>query len=614
MLKHLTYTLVGAALLALGSCAADDPQPQTPDGSEATVRFTAEIPAEFQTRAYSDGTQLRYVMCAAYIHNADGTTSLFGTPANYEVHEGLTATVDMRLLAGYTYDFVFFASAYDVLGTGSPYTFDAAAKTVNISYADVTNDSDQRDAFFANRLQVAVTRQGVNDAVTLTRPFAQLNFGTNDLSDSKLAPYVANLETMVTAPSCDRLNLATGDAYFSDPTAQKVTFALASLPDGETYPVTGGYEYIGMDYILPPGGASSTQIDAVFTAISGQTTINSFTLSQIPVTRNYRTNVYGSLLTSTSNWSTLVDMGYNPGDFHDIYTAAELSAALNAGGLYTLKADVDLSQVAQGSPTLDAGKTMVLNMDANLTQSSTFTTLTNNGTLKIIMGPGRYMEVDPNSITNAAGTTADGNIIASSGNLYIEGGTIRVKSGSTGTASNAIFSYSAGSMTIKNVTFECGNIMAVACDNQTNATNGTLFENVTIHTTAPDALSLFDTGAELTGCNIQNTVECQGGRVEFNDCIINGGTGYRAIRATNWNGFGNEIIINSGTYGGVSTTSPTNAVYAIGTGTTLRVNGGEFQGLPLATSSSNSGTATLVLPSGKSLTEIPTNPGWYHLQ
>lgn len=603
MLKHLTYISLLALLLTLGACASDEPTPAPNDADPGTVRYTATIPAPFATRAYDQGTDLQWVMCATYLHMPDGSTQLYGTPKNFAVKHNtdgtITADIDLKLLIGQTYDFLFFASAYDVIGGGTsvPYTFDSTSRNIQINYDGILNSDGQRDAFFAADLGVYIPDRGTTDrGITLRRPFASVNFGTNDLNNTDLQPYLANLLTKLTTTSCTKLNLATGIA--SDPTQVEYGFNSIPAADTEIYPVEG-YRYIGMAYVLPVGpGTSQTDVMADFMAYSGQKTLSTIHIDALPLERNYRTNIYGSLITSSANWKILIDNGLNPSDFTVIHTADELQEAFNAGGSYTLASDVNLSQT---NATIPTGVTLVLNLAANLTQSSTFTTLTNNGNTTILIGDGKYIELKPNSFQN-------------NGNLTVQGGEVRVPEGATSTGSQALFTHSSGRLVMTDVTFNIGNNIAIASYDQ----NFIDLTNVTINTTSPKAMELTTTTAIFNYCNIQNTVWLNQGNFTFDACNINGGTANRAIYAADWSNAGTDVTINSGTYYGADNYSPNNAVYAIGTGTTLRVNGGIFQQVPIATSatfstSGNSGNATLVLPAGREFVEVPGRPGYYQL-
>ncbi|MDE6127109.1 MAG: hypothetical protein K2G30_09150, partial [Muribaculaceae bacterium] len=191
-----------------------------------------------------------------------------------------------------------------------PATFDKEQQTVSVSYDNATANAENRDAFYAAELALAVNGP-VNKTITLTRPFAQVNIGTSDLVEAGAAGLNVT-ETRVSVKAYGTLDLATGDVDGE----QDVEFALAAIPTAEdgAFPVAG-YDYLAMNYILVP--ADKQLVDVEFDTNAGG---SASTFAGVPVQRNYRTNIYGALLTNPAEFNVVIDQEYAQPDFE--YPAA----------------------------------------------------------------------------------------------------------------------------------------------------------------------------------------------------------------------------------------------------------------------------------------------------
>ena len=291
-----TFTIAAAALLVTSCNDEMDNGLKTSD--EGTVTFTAQLPSEMGTRAFADGLTAKHLQYAVYEAGQSTPLPVFGdetTVVGEAEMVDLKKSVTLKLTSGKSYDVIFWADAT----TDSPYTFNPASQEVSVDYSKVNNNSDNCDAFFKKETITVSGNQSVD--VKLTRPFAQVNIGTDDFDAAK-ASGLEVTQTEVVAKAFATLNLATGKV--ADEADR--TFTMKAIPtasDGE-FPVAGGYKYLSMDYLLV--GADKATVDVAFNYGGPQ----SRTFTNVPVQRNYRTNIYGSLLTNTTDFNVVIEPAF----------------------------------------------------------------------------------------------------------------------------------------------------------------------------------------------------------------------------------------------------------------------------------------------------------------
>ncbi len=343
-----TFTIAAAALLVT-SCN-DEMDNGLKTGDEGTVTFTAQLPSEMGTRAFADGLTAKHLQYAVYEAGQSTPLKVFGdetTVVGEAEINNLKQTVSLKLTTGKTYDVIFWADAT----TDSPYTFNPASQEVSVDYSKVNNNSDNCDAFFKKETITVSGNQSVD--VKLTRPFAQVNIGTDDFDAAK-ASGLEVTQTEVVAKAFATLNLATGKV--ADEADR--TFTMKAIPtasDGE-FPVAGGYKYLSMDYLLV--GADKATVDVAFNYGGPQ----SRTFTNVPVQRNYRTNIYGSLLTNTTDFNVVIEPAFSGEFAHEVVsisTFAALKAAATAGGDVKLESAIDFTQVV----TVDNNKTLTVDLN-----------------------------------------------------------------------------------------------------------------------------------------------------------------------------------------------------------------------------------------------------------
>ena len=309
-MKKLMMAVAAFGML-LTSCQNDlDFVPTTDENS--TVSFAVGTP-EISTRAYSDGATATILQYAVYDAEGNILSDLTETDATIN---GST-TVKLQLTTGNTYSVIFWAAAPQ-----APYTVDFDAKTMTVDYSAAVSNAENRDAFF--KYHTFTVKGAQTETIELKRPFAQLNIGAADYAASASAGYTPTQSAVVVKNVYSTLNLASG-AVSDDVVAE---FALADIKKDETFPVAGN-EYLAMNYLLV--GADKETVEVEFSYTDGSNA-KTRTVGSVPVQRNYRTNIYGKLLTSDVDINVEIEPVYVD-DFNwsvpqTVSTSAELVAAL----------------------------------------------------------------------------------------------------------------------------------------------------------------------------------------------------------------------------------------------------------------------------------------------
>ena len=226
---------------------------------------------------------------------------------------------------------------------------------VAVDYSGANND-ENRDAFF-NAVEITV-KDDVAQTVELKRPFAQLNVGSTTADwDAAVASGVIVTESKVTVKqAATTLNVldgkVSGAADVNFTYAAKLGESLQVDADGDG--TKEDYEYLSMSYILPNDATDGTQktlasAEFTFKTESGTEIVVKNGLQNLPLQRNYRTNIVGNILSGTTTFSVVVDPAFSTPDHNTTYrmvqTQAEMTAAasqpntvvkLAAGNSYTL--------------------------------------------------------------------------------------------------------------------------------------------------------------------------------------------------------------------------------------------------------------------------------------
>ena len=333
-----------AASLMFTACQ-DDLDTSLKEG-ESMVTFTAQLPSEMAARTYADGKTAKNLTYAVYDANT-GAKLIENNEIDFA--DDLTAEVNLRLVNGKTYDIVFFASA-----DNAPYTFDGDAKTVTVDYTELAANNENCDAFYTvKQFNVSGT---LNETVKLYRPFAQLNIGATDAEAAATGGFVATT-TQVKTTAYNTLNLMDGTVTGK----QEVTYNFAAVPENETFPASVTAEYLAMNYILVN---EKELVEVEFTAkADGHSLTRNY--SNVPVQRNYRTNIYGNILTEAANFNVEIEPAFNEPAFPmEVGKVVEASnqQELNEVMATLVDGKVNVVKIAEGSYIMPDAKGKTINV------------------------------------------------------------------------------------------------------------------------------------------------------------------------------------------------------------------------------------------------------------
>lgn len=449
--KLLLHAAVLATMLTSISCSQEEVAGGQA-GDESVVTFTAQLPGSPQSKAIGDGMTATTLSYAVY---AQGTKTPLITSEDEVTFTNGQATISLRLASGKSYDFLFWADAYDSEDVNAPYTVNFKTQTLTIDYdaAKTLSNDERRDAFFGN---ANVTVKGaVSENITLKRPFAQLNIGTNDMEEAETAGLnTGALQSSVTVSGIfSSMNLMTG---IPDPsTSTEVTFGFSAIPKEKFTVGDNEYDYLALNYLLVSGEKGLVNCEFSCTDGAGATidtrTIRK-TISNVPVQRNYRTNIFGSILTGAVDLNVTIAPDFETFD----HNYEELLLAAQNGGKVVLTSDVTITDempvVVEGGNTLEidlAGKKLTRS-GADNGQSGVWALRVNDGTIIIDDSKGT------GSIDGGAGLEhvtlwAHGK----NAKIIIKGGSITVGGNETGNIyNNCVYASNGGQVEIYGGTFE----------------------------------------------------------------------------------------------------------------------------------------------------------------
>lgn len=305
MNKKLLKSFAAAAMSVLAiACAKEQVGPG--EGAMVEATFSVDVPGVIGTKAIGDGltaSKLYY-----QVFDAEGNV-IEGLGVQTAELSGKKATVSFQLIKDQIYNFIFWAQTAE---TGY-YTIDETEglKKITADYTTHKGANDEnRDAFFAVEKELTINGP-ITKTVKLKRPFAQINVATTGVL--KAGETTVNVDFTGATSAVTVKDVPTVSSPLTDELSSPVNalqFASAAIPGGN-FAVTGStetYKYLAVNYVFAPVDGTVYDVEAALNVAGKDVTVK---VPSVPAKRNYRTNIYGNLLTTTADFNVEIDPGFD---------------------------------------------------------------------------------------------------------------------------------------------------------------------------------------------------------------------------------------------------------------------------------------------------------------
>ena len=291
-------------MLAAGSCQKEI---NYLDG-DTSVKFQVNA-GEVLTKAIADGTNIDVLYWELYGADPKAAAGPLGEGVVNDNDGDKTFTLDLKLVADQDYNIVFWAQ---VDGQQHYIVDDLRSVKIN-SYTDENANDETRAAFYAVYPFHTENGVAINETVTLTRPFAQLNLGatTYETSLNLVNGGMIQVESTEVTVSCIANLFNTIDGVGESNFDGVVTFKAAATPNGaddqtkQLLEVSGSkYYWLGMNYLIVTGNSDNVKVDVTLNTNMG---VVKHSIDNVPVKENFRTNILGNILTTGAVFNIVVD-------------------------------------------------------------------------------------------------------------------------------------------------------------------------------------------------------------------------------------------------------------------------------------------------------------------
>ena len=532
-MKNLLLTIAAAALLLLTSCQRDELQGGSISGEEVSVSISAVMPGDGGAVVKSNdnpgnGSEVNRCILEVYLLGGeDGsvTASLYGTRQVVKVKNLTAAFEDLNLITGQKYRLVLWADHVEDpengLGTDLYYDTENLPSVSYKSGTEYKSNEDRRDAFF--KVEEFELDGPEDRTVSLTRPFGQINIITTDYglipsTHSDLLPVMVKLAFPSIPTSIDLVNGTVND--MAEVTTSTAVDIAGLDVDGEE-----DSKQLSFDYILAPaeGQTVVSEFTMSFLKDDGTTPVaKDYTFENIPVQRNYRTNVSGALLTDRAGVDVKVEPGFD-GDEEVIDGKLVISSvdrlmnALENGGRVMLAQDMEIDRSSEEStgPDDDPNRIVVeedVEIDLNghkLTLKGDSRMAANNAEIRISNG---YIESESQSAEIFRFFANEG------GKVVVEDVDMNVP-GTTGVGFNP--GANNARLEVRNSTIVAGKYAVGTNAAKPVSGAGIVIENSTLKAQTPILVNI-DAKIKITDCTFEGTV--QGGLFRGGQYEVTGST------------------------------------------------------------------------------------------
>ena len=340
--KYYSWFVASMLMLAAASCSKEEAVGSS--SSKEMTTFKISLEDQSQSRAAGEGERVSKLYYEVY-QNGRKVLDNNGHDANADpvtIVDG-AAIVEMPIMRGEKYDLMFWAEAENSI-------YDATdLKSIKVDYSKADANQEAYDAFFYGEQGFKATSN--ETTIELRRPFGQLNVGTT-VADWETAKQMIVSGDPVTASQlkltglANRFNVLTHVASVEGEVGE-VTFKKAALIN-ETFRVKTSeteyteYQNLSMNYLLvPTSGENSHKANVNITAASfwreGEKELFSLNVPNVPVQRNWRTNILGDLLAADKTFEIVIVPIFDDTIDYPLVEIPEISLRSDYAEVYTAK-------------------------------------------------------------------------------------------------------------------------------------------------------------------------------------------------------------------------------------------------------------------------------------
>ena len=310
MKKNLYWSMLAMSGMLFATSCSQDELVNESTGEFVNATFNIGTTEGMGSRAaIGDGTTVDKVVCAVFDEKGEEMKDLRQT-LNLQ---NKSAKYSTRLAKGQDYRVAFFA-------------YNEAAQAYDVTEMDniklkpnQKSNVEGRDAF-TNYVDVAATVNAIEKDVILKRPFAQLNLGIDatELEDARKAGVVVT-KSYIKVSNVFKAFSAYDNAVVAGANEEVMVFEMNKIPTESLWVDLNkdgirdqgeDYTYLALNYLLVGNNGaekSLTDVEFVWETEDGKTNNPSSNFINIPVQRNYRTNIIGKLLTSPADFNITID-------------------------------------------------------------------------------------------------------------------------------------------------------------------------------------------------------------------------------------------------------------------------------------------------------------------
>lgn len=301
MRRNIFLFAVAAVSILFPSCSSDMSDDIAVDNDLSTVNFHVTVAglSNAGSRAlapgysFADGSSISELKCYVY-YRSDGENAAPAIVKDISLSETdgvVGGDVSLSMTRGVLFDIVFLGTSIPQDNPSSKLYYSQTERVLSVDYSQVPSSDEELDCFFAAMANL-VSGSASYDDVLLSRPFAQLNIGTQDYDAYNAANPVKDFAVSV-GGVYSKVNLMDGSLVGD---AATVNFSAAPAPSGQAFPLDG-FSYVSMNYLLVN---LRTLVDVSLTVnhINSAIAPKVIPLGQMAVERNCQTNAFSkSLLT-----------------------------------------------------------------------------------------------------------------------------------------------------------------------------------------------------------------------------------------------------------------------------------------------------------------------------